>query len=163
MIRQQKSAEASNPSGKTAASEAAEERDAYMKKTVVPACITLVLSLVISIGSFTFLSPCVHDDGTVGACWWAGKTLLGLGCLLAALSMLTFLSGRVRPGTYLSSIAVCILGILTPGTLISLCRMSSMRCRAVMQPAMMILFAVAGLFSLAGVFLCIKEEPKGKV
>lgn len=121
----------------------------------------LVFSLVIAIGSFTFLSPCVHDDGNVGACWWAGRMLLGLGCLLAVLSVFVLLSGRARFGTYLSGIAVCALGILTPGTLISLCRMNSMHCRAVMQPAMIILFAAAALTSLLGVLFCMKEQ-KGR-
>ena len=129
-----------------------------MKKTILPGCIILVLSIVIAVGSFTFLSPCVHEDGTAGSCWWAGRSLLGLGCLLAALSVLTVFSARARFGTYLSCLAVCAVGILTPGTLISLCRMSSMRCRAVMRPAMILLFAAAALLSLAGAVFCAKEE-----
>ena len=129
-----------------------------MKKQMIPGCVMLVLALVISIGSLTFLSPCIHEDGSVGACWWAGRALLGLGCLLGVLAVLTIVSGRARFGTYLSSIAVCILGILTPGTLISLCRMSSMHCRAVMQPAMIILFSVSALAAVIGVLL----SGKGK-
>ena len=129
-------------------------------KTIVPAYVMLVLSLVISIGSFTFLSPCLHDDGSVGACWWAGRALLGLGCLLAVLSAMILLSPRARFGAYLSGLAVCALGVLTPGTLIALCRMSSMRCHAVMQPAMILLFAAAGLSALTGAILCAKGERK---
>ena len=129
-----------------------------MKKALIPGCITLVLALVIAIGSFTFLSPCTHDDGSVGACWWAGRALLGLGCLLAVLSVFALLSRRARFGVYLSGIAVCAVGILTPGTLINLCRMSSMRCRSVMQPAMIILFAAAALAAAAGAWLCAKAE-----
>lgn len=133
-----------------------------MKKRIIPACLMLVLSLIIAIGSFTFLSPCIHEDGNVGACWWAGRTLSGLGFLLAVISVLTIFSERARFGTYLSGAAVSILGILTPGTLISLCRMDSMRCRAVMQPAMIILFAAAGLISLIGVWLCARAEKGNK-
>ena len=129
-----------------------------MKKQIIPGCIMLVLSLVISIGSFTFLSPCVHEDGSVGACWWAGRALLGLGCLLGVLAVLALVSGRARFGTYLSSIAVCVLGILTPGTLISLCRMSSMHCRAVMQPAMIILFSVSAIAAAIGVWVSRRDK-----
>ena len=132
-----------------------------MKKTVIPGCVLLILSLIIAIGSMTFLGPCVHEDGSTGACHWAGRALLGLGCLLGVLSAAALASRRGRFGTYLSSIAVCVLGVLTPGTLISLCRMDSMHCRAVMQPAMIILFAAAGLAATAGVCCCIKEERKG--
>ena len=137
------------------------ESEDCMKKQIIPGCVMLVLSLVIAVGSFTFLSPCVHDDGNVGACWWAGRMLLGLGCLLAVLSVFILLSGRARFGAYLSSIAVCVVGILTPGTLISLCRMSSMHCRAVMQPAMILLFSASALTSLMGILSCIKEQ-KGR-
>ena len=35
-------------------------------KKIIPACAVLVLSLIIAIGSFTFLGPCVHEDGNVG-------------------------------------------------------------------------------------------------
>ena len=129
-----------------------------MKKQIIPGAIMLAAALVIAIGSLTFLGPCVHEDGSTGACWWAGRALLGLGCLLAVLSVFALLSRRARFGVYLSGMAVCALGFLTPGTLISLCRMSSMHCRAVMQPAMMILFAVAALAALAGILSAGKEQ-----
>jgi hypothetical protein len=133
-------------------------KDEDMKKQIIPGCVMLVLSLVISIGSFTFLSPCVHEDGSVGACWWAGRALLGLGCLLGVLAVLTLVSGRARFGTYLSSIAVCVLGILTPGTLINLCRMSSMHCRAVMQPAMIILFSISAIAAAIGAWVSRRDK-----
>lgn len=129
-----------------------------MKKQIVPGCVMLVLALVISIGSFTFLGPCTHEDGSAGACFWAGRALLGLGCLLGVLAVLTIVSGHARFGVYLSSIAVCVLGILIPGTLINLCRMSSMHCRAVMQPAMIILFSVSALTAAIGA----RVSGKGK-
>ena len=124
-----------------------------MKKQIIPGCIVLVLSLVIAIGSFTFLRPCTHEDGSVGACWWAGRALLGLGCLLGVLAVIALVSARGRFGAYLSAVAVCALGILTPGTLISLCRMSEMRCRAVTQPAMIILFAASALAAAIGAWV----------
>ena len=129
-----------------------------MKKQIIPGCVMLVLSLVIAIGSFTFFGPCIHEDGSVGACFWASRALLGLGCLLGVLAVLTLVCGRARFGTYLSSIGVCILGILTPGTLIGLCRMSSMHCRAVMQPAMIILFAVSALAAAIGAWSSGKDK-----
>lgn len=129
-----------------------------MKRQIIPGCVILVLALIIAIGSFSFLGPCVHEDGTVGACHWASRALLGLGCLLAVLAVAALLFRRARTGLYLSGIAVCALGILTPGTLINICRMSSMHCRAVMQPAMNILFAAAGLASLTGLLFCVKTK-----
>ena len=129
-----------------------------MKKQVIPAIVMQIVSLVIVIGSQTFLSPCVHEDGSVGPCHAAGQALLGLGCVLSFLALLSLCGKRARLGVYWSSLPVCALGILTPGTLLDLCRMSTMRCRMVMQPAMIILFAAALLCALTGAILTAKEK-----
>ena len=130
-----------------------------MKKAVLPACIVLALALVIALGSQTFLSPCVHEDGSFGACHWAGRALLGIGCVTAILAALALAlrHAKARLGVYLSLLPVTLLGILTPGTLIDLCRMSTMRCRAAMQPAMIILFAVMLVCAGVGALLSAKE------
>lgn len=112
--------------------------------------ILLMISLVIIIGSQSFLSPCVHEDGSFGTCHWAGQALLGLGCVVGVLAILSLCVQKARLGAYLSALPVCGLGILTPGTLIDLCHMSTMRCRMVMQPAMIILFSAALLCALTG-------------
>lgn len=129
-----------------------------MKKQTIPAVILLVISLVIAIGSQSFLSPCVHEDGSFGVCHWAGQALLGLGCVLGVLAVLSLLSRSARLGLYLSALPLCVLGILTPGTLIGLCHMSTMRCRMVMQPAMMILFSAALLCALTGALLSAEKK-----
>ena len=121
-----------------------------MKKQMIPTMILLVLSLFITIGSQSFLSPCVHEDGSFGPCHWAGQALMGLGCVVGILAILSLCVQKARLGTYMSALPVCGLGILTPGTLIDLCHMSTMRCRMVMQPAMIILFSAALLSALVG-------------
>ena len=124
-----------------------------MKKPMIPAVILLILSIIIILGSQTFLSPCVHEDGSFGPCHSAGQMLLGLGCALGVLAALSLWVERARFGVYLSTLPVCALGILTPGTLLDLCRMSTMRCRMLMQPAMILLFSGALLCALIGAVL----------
>ncbi len=131
-----------------------------MNKSIVPTLILLILSIVIILGSQTFLSPCVHEDGSFGPCHWAGQTLLGLGCVVSILAALSLFAERARTGICLSAIPVCALGILTPGTLIDLCRMSTMRCRMVMQPAMIILFAAALLCALISSIVSARKTKK---
>ena len=128
-----------------------------MKKQTIPAMVLLVLSLVIVIGSQSFLSPCVHEDGSFGPCHWAGQALLGLGCLVGILAILSLCVQKARLGAYLSALPVCGLGILTPGTLIDLCHMSTMRCRMIMQPAMILLFSAALLCALTGAILTARK------
>ena len=121
-----------------------------MKKSQIPSILLLVLAVVIAVGSQTFLAPCVHEDGTFGSCHWAGRMELGLGCLLGLLAILSLCVKRAGFGALLSALPVCVLGILTPGTLIDLCHMSTMRCRMLMQPAMILLFSAALLCALIG-------------
>ncbi len=132
-------------------------KDIHMIKRKIPAILLLVLSLAAAIGSQTFLSPCVHEDGSFGSCHWAGQELLGLGCALGIMAVLALCVKRACAGIYLSAVPVSMLGILTPGTLISLCRMSTMRCRMLMQPAMMILFSAALLCAVTGAVLSARE------
>ena len=128
-----------------------------MKKQMIPAMILLVLSLIITIGSQSFLSPCIHEDGSFGPCHWAGQALMGLGCVIGILAILSLCVQKARLGTYMSALPVCGLGILVPGTLIDLCHMSTMRCRMVMQPAMILLFSAALLCALTGAIITARK------
>jgi len=121
-----------------------------MTKTKIPAIIILVLSLLLAIGSQTFMGACVHDDGSLGACHWAARVLSGIGGLLAMLAILALLVKKERAGLYLAMVPTALLGVFTPGTLINLCGMATMRCRALMKPAAMILLAFALAAALIG-------------
>ena len=121
-----------------------------MKRLSIPAVILLVLALVVAIGSQTFLGACVHEDGSFGPCHWAARALLGEGCLAAALALLALFVEQARLGLYLASALNAVLGLLTPGTLIAICGMDTMRCRMVMRPAMLVLCGLSLVAALAG-------------
>ena len=121
-----------------------------MNKYRIPAVIVLVLSLLLAIGSQTFMGACVHDDGSLGACHWAARALSGIGGLLAVLAILALLVKKERAGLYLAMVPTALLGVFTPGTLINLCGMATMRCRALMKPAVMILLAFKLAAALVG-------------
>ena len=129
-----------------------------MKKKIIPAMIILALALLAAIGSQTFLGACVHEDGGFGACHWACRAILGEGALIAALSILALALKRERAGLYLAMVPASLLGLLTPGPLIALCKMPTMRCRMLTQPAMMILFGAMLLASLVGWLLSRRGE-----
>ncbi len=121
-----------------------------MKKTSIPALIVLVLSLVIAIGSQTFLGACVHEDGGFGACHWASRAVLALGAVQAVIALLALAFPTQEQGLYLAMLPVSVAGLLTPGTLIDICKMNTMRCRMVMRPAMLVLFALTLVVALVG-------------
>ena len=135
-----------------------------MKRFSVGAAIALLLSAVIAVGSVSFLGPCVHEDGSFGPCHWAGQAMLGIGLLLAVLSLTALLAkdGRLRAGLLFAAAAAAVLGIFVPGTLIGLCGMATMRCRAVMRPGSIVCAVLMILVSLAGLSAVITGLKKSR-
>ena len=131
-----------------------------MKNQSIPAAVILAPSLLLAIGSQTFMGACVHEDGGFGACHWAARALAGIGGLLAALSVLALFLKKERAGLYLSIMPMVLLGILTPGTLIDLCGMATMRCRALMKPASTILLSLALSAALVGWLMSRKSHDE---
>ena len=124
-------------------------------KRVIPAVIIAVLALTAAAGSRSFLGPCVHEDGTFGSCHWAGQAVSGIAAVLlleGAAAAFLKKAGAAR-GLFLSIFLTGVLGILIPGPLIRLCGMATMRCNAVMRPAMTILFGAISAAAAAGFLL----------
>ena len=131
-------------------------------KNLIPACLVLILSVLLAAGSQTFMAPCVHEDGGIGVCHGAGQMLFGMGILLAALALFALLAREdsSRGALYLAMLPAALVGFLTPGTLIPLCKMSSMRCRAITRPAGMLLCALMFLAALTGLLLNGRKAKK---
>ena len=125
-----------------------------MKKNVFCG-ILLVLAAVIAIGSVSVLGPCVHEDGSEAPCTGAGRAVFCDGCVLALLAVLSLFIRKPSVRIVLFFISLCAAagGIALPGTVFPICRMDTMDCRAVMQPAMVILFAFELIVSVCGLIV----------
>lgn len=134
-----------------------------MRKTTISSALVLFFAILFAIGMFSFLHPCVHEDGAVSACGWAGKMLKGLSLVLVFQSVLLFLSETtsVRSVLALSMLPVSLLSMLTPGRIIGLCMMNTMRCNSVMRPAVMLLSGAIFVLCL-GYFVCDSRKAKRK-
>ncbi len=123
-----------------------------MKKNIL-ALLLLIIAAVIAIGSVTVFGPCVHADGSEAACTKTGRAVMIDGCVMAAIAVLILLVRKpgIRFALFIAALAAAIAGILLPGTLMPLCKMETMHCRAVMQPAVMVLSSIAAVVSLAGI------------
>ena len=104
--------------------------------------ILLALSAVLLLGVLTVFAPCgAKEDGGWMTCHWAGNAVAGAAAVLTALAAMRLLmkDRKTRLGLSAAMIPTALLAALLPGRLISLCMMPSMRCRAVMSPAVMVL------------------------
>ena len=125
-----------------------------MKKNVFCG-ILLALAAVIAIGFVTVLGPCVHEDGSEAPCVGAGQAVLIDGCAVAILAALILFihKSSVRIVLFFISLCAAAGGIALPGTVFPICRMDTMHCRAVMQPATVILFALELIVSVCGLIV----------
>ena len=141
-------------------SEPKETKSMMNKKAMIPVLIGVILAAAAAIGVNTFLGPCVHEDGSFGACHWAGRAMFAAALLIGAEGLAAICSGSngVRRGLLLSMAAAAVMGICIPGLLISLCGMATMRCRSLMRPAMTILFTAMGIVSVIGYVMCREEQ-----
>ena len=132
-----------------------------MKITVLTV-ILLVLAVIIAVGSVTVLGPCVHEDGSEAPCTGTGRAILADGILLAVLSVfLLFIKApKMRLILFMITAVAALAGILMPGTLLPVCKMDTMHCRMVMQPAIIILFVLALLTSACGTMAEISKNRK---
>ena len=126
--------------------------------------ILLLLSVFLTVSVRTFFGACVHEDGSFGACHWAGEAVFGSGIILSVLALLSciFPQPGIRAGLALSSLVLSLGTAFVPGNLISLCMMSSMRCQAIMKPAVLVISVLLAVFSLIA-FLVAYKRLKAEV
>ena len=95
------------------------------------------LSLLLVVGVLSFAGPCVHDDGTTGVCASAGNALAVEGAVMLACCVVGSLM-RKKPVLVMAccivSAVVGVVGFFTPGTILPLCMMETMRCWTLMAP-----------------------------
>ena len=121
-----------------------------MKSRIIPLIIAIVGALL-AIGVSTFAGPCMHDDGTTGACAAASQAVLVAGIVACAVGLLGVLFARnIQANITLSIIGVIagIVAIASPGGLFAMCMMQTMRCWTIMRPFALVLGAVIAIVSV---------------
>lgn len=104
--------------------------------------ILFALSAVLLLGVLTVFAPCgAKKDGGWMTCHWAGNAVAGAAAVLTALAVMRIFAKDGKAQSWLSAamLPTALLAALIPGRLIALCMMPSMRCRAVMSPAVTVL------------------------
>lgn len=121
--------------------------------------ILLVLSAALFAGVLTVFSPCgAKEDGGWMTCHWAGNAVAGVAAVLTALAIMRLFVKdiKMRLGLSAAMIPAALLAALFPGRLISLCMMPSMRCRAVMLPAVTVLSVL--IIAAAGIDIAVQRR-----
>lgn len=136
----------------------------YIKKNYIK-IIELVLALAIAIGSFTVIAACPVSEEHVMACHYAqlAVTLIGTVLSVQALASLIIKNDKVRLGITISQIPLVVALFFVPGTIFSLCMMSSMRCISIFKPAVRVLSGLVFVLSVAEVVISVIKKENGEL
>lgn len=105
-------------------------------KTGAMDAVLAAVAVLLLVGLRTFAGPCVHEDGSAAGCTMAGHVLFGLAILAVGLCVLRLLAADLRTRRVFD-LLLFINGILVaalPGTALTLCMMTTMRCHTIMTP-----------------------------
>ncbi|MBO4291995.1 MAG: DUF4418 family protein [Lachnospiraceae bacterium] len=132
-----------------------------MKKIKLTSVILTLLGVLLAVGVITFFSACPVGEKAM-ICHYAQQAVLGIGIVEALLGLVHLLvnQAQIRVGLDVGILLDGILAVLVPGTLIRLCKMESMRCQAIMKPAVWIVGGLLVLTAAADILLNLRQSGK---
>ena len=124
-------------------------------KANAPLIAAAILSVLLTVGVLTFAGPCIHEDGTHGACFAASQAILASAFVALVASVVGVVLGNARVRGILSFVAggAGLFAAASPGLLFPLCMMQTMRCWAIMRPFALI---VGILITICGVVAAVR-------
>jgi hypothetical protein len=111
--------------------------------------------------SAAFLFQCPPmDNGMYMNCHKANVTVAIISCIIVILGIALFFIKERRASALLSGVsaAAAVICTIVPGTLIQLCMMPEMTCRAVFRPIDIACSIIILVFAVIRLFFVIKEQ-----
>ena len=130
-------------------------------KKLLCAALCVLPGLILAVGVKTIFGPCVHADGSISACAGCGEEVFHAGLLMIVLALAwTVIPKGKRFAVDMVSLLVSICAALLP-FLMKTCMMQTMRCNAVMRPAVLLIAAAGAILNaclFAGDVRTMKEK-----
>ena len=130
-----------------------------MKKINITDVCLLVFSAALCLGVKLVFHACgMKEDGSWMNCHWAEQAVFAISIgLTVTAGLRLLLSRQAKAGAALAMSVVSVMTALLPGVFVRLCMMDTMRCHAVMRPAVIILCALIAVTGIAGAVTGRKE------
>lgn len=130
-------------------------------KKLLCAALCVLPGLILAVGVKTIFGPCVHADGSVSICAACGEEVFhaGLAMIVLAVARFAFPKDK-RFAVDTVSLLVSVCAALLP-FLMKTCMMQTMRCNAVMRPAVLLIAAAGAILNaclFAGDVRTMKEK-----
>ena len=111
----------------------------------------LAIGVLVIVGLFTFAGACSHDDGSAPACFNSATGIGGAALFLVGVAIFGVfdVTPTVRIVLGLLGVFLGLFIAFAPGTILPLCMMETMQCRAVMQPFALLMGILSAALSAA--------------
>ena len=130
-----------------------------MKNKLFASIPSIILGILIAIAPLTFAKVCQTEGGMHMACYYTGRSALGIGIVIAVLGIVAlFVKENVRIGLSIAVIVNSLLMIAVPTFLIGVCKSPMMHCASVTRPTLIVLSVLALVFAAISVYLDSKED-----
>lgn len=131
-----------------------------MKNIKATDILLLICSLILCFGTAFLFTACkMKDDSSYMTCHWAQIIVVGLGAVLSVTNLTRlFIPRSAGTGIDISNIAVAVLAALMPQMIIPMCMMHTMRCHAVMRPAVIIVSVIIILISVIDMMITVNSR-----
>ena len=122
-----------------------------MKKINITDICLLILSAALCLGVKLLFHACgMKEDGSWMNCHWAEQAVFVVSIGLTVTACLRLLLNRqAKAGAALAMSVIAVMTALLSGVFVRLCMMDTMRCHAVMRPAVIILCALIAVTGIA--------------
>ncbi|MBR1751253.1 MAG: DUF4418 family protein [Ruminococcus sp.] len=130
------------------------------KGSLITSILMFVTGAFLALGVVFIFPACdAKPDGSFMHCHDAQNITMFIGIGITALSLIGVFTPSKLTAVFscLSTLAAAAAAIL-PGTVIKLCMMDTMQCRAVMRPAVIVTCAVFALIAVVNVILDLKNK-----
>ena len=130
-----------------------------MKNKLFASIPSIILGILVAIAPLTFAKVCQSEGGMHMACYYTGRTALGIGLVIAVLGIVAlFVKENVRIGLSIAVIVNSLLMIAVPTFLIGVCKSPMMHCASVTRPTLIVLSVLSLVFAAISVYLDSKED-----
>lgn len=130
-----------------------------MKNKLFASIPSIILGILIAIAPLTFAKVCQTEGGMHMACYYTGRSALGIGIVIAVLGIVAlFVKENVRIGLSIAVIVNSLLMIAVPTFLIGVCKSPMMHCASVTRPTLIVLSVLSLVFAAISVYLDSKED-----
>jgi len=130
-----------------------------MKNKLITIITYLAVAVLLIVGPETIFKVCEVGEKPM-LCHWSTRAEIGVASVLIVVAILYFLTKTIREKVFITIVAIAlgIVAILIPSTLIGGCSMKTMACQSITFPAIYVISALLIIISAINILYLLTKK-----